>query len=34
MLIALGATGGVVAPIPGFWVYLALGLLWVSDSRR
>jgi hypothetical protein len=32
-LIALGAAGGVVAPISGFWVYIALGSLWVSDSR-
>jgi hypothetical protein len=32
-LIALGAAGGVIAPISGFWVYMALGSLWVSDSR-
>jgi hypothetical protein len=33
VLIALGAAGGVIAPISGFWVYIALGSLWVSDSR-
>jgi hypothetical protein len=33
VLIALGAAGGIIAPISGFWVYLGLGSLWVSDSR-
>jgi hypothetical protein len=33
VLLALGAAGGGIAPISGFWVYLALGSLWVSDSR-
>jgi Family of unknown function (DUF6463) len=32
VLIALGATGGIIAPISGFWTYIALGSLWVSDS--
>jgi hypothetical protein len=34
VLIALGAVGGTVAPISGFWVYVALGSVWVSDSRN
>ena len=33
LLIALGGIGAVVAPISGFWVYIALGTLWVSESR-
>ena len=33
VLIALGAAGGVIAPISGFWMYIALGSLWVSDAR-
>jgi len=33
LFIAIGATGAAVAPISGFWVYLGLGSLWVSDSR-
>jgi Family of unknown function (DUF6463) len=32
-LLALGAAGGIVAPVSGFWVYIVLGSLWVSDSR-
>jgi len=33
LLITLGAIGGILAPISGSWVYIALGALWVSDSR-
>ena len=33
VLIALGTAGGMVAPISGSWVYIALGSRWVSDSR-
>ena len=33
LLAALGAAGVGVAPISGFWVYTALGALWISDSR-
>ena len=33
VLVGLGAAGGIVAPISGFWSYIALGSLWVSDSR-
>jgi hypothetical protein len=33
VLIALGATGGIMAPTSGFWLYVVLGSLWVSDSR-
>jgi hypothetical protein len=33
LLVALGGMGAIVAPISGFWVYIALGALWVSDSR-
>lgn len=34
VLAAVGAVGAIVAPISGFWVYIAPGALWVSDSRR
>ena len=33
VLIGLGAAGAIIAPISGFWAYIALGSLWVSDSR-
>ena len=33
LLIGLGAIGAAVAPISGFYVYVVLGSLWVSDSR-
>ena len=33
VLVVLGGIGAVVAPISGFWVYIALGALWVHDSR-
>jgi Family of unknown function (DUF6463) len=33
VLVGLGAAGVIMAPISGFWVYIALGSLWVSDSR-
>lgn len=32
-LVALGAGGAMIAPISGFWVYVALGSVWVADSR-
>jgi len=31
VLIGLGVAGAAVAPISGFYVYVALGALWVSD---
>jgi hypothetical protein len=34
VLAALGVAGAIVAPVSGFWVYIALGALWVRDSRR
>src|SRR5262249_28012875 len=34
VLVALGGLGALIAPVSGFWVYLALGMLWVWDSRR
>ena len=33
VLIVLGVAGSATAPISGFWVYIALGALWVSDSQ-
>jgi hypothetical protein len=33
LLAGLGLGGAVVAPVSGFWVYLALGTLWITDSR-
>jgi pheromone shutdown protein TraB len=33
VLAALGAVGAAVAPVSGFWVYIALGALWVRESR-
>jgi Mn2+/Fe2+ NRAMP family transporter len=33
LLAALGVVGAVVAPVSGFWVYIVLGALWISDSR-
>jgi uncharacterized protein DUF6463 len=33
LLAALGLVGGIIAPISGFWVYLALGALWIWESR-
>jgi hypothetical protein len=33
VLMALGATGGTIAPISGFWVYLALGWLCLRLTR-
>jgi len=33
LLVGLGLCGAVAAPVSGFWVYLALGTLWISDSR-
>jgi Family of unknown function (DUF6463) len=33
LLVGLGLCGAVVAPVSGFWVYLALGTLWITDSR-
>ncbi len=33
LLIGLGAIGAAVAPVSGFYVYIVLGTLWVSDSR-
>jgi Na+-driven multidrug efflux pump len=32
LFIGLGVAGAAVAPISGFYVYVALGALWVSDS--
>ena len=32
VVIAFGAAGGVIAPISGFWTYVALGSLW-SPTR-
>jgi hypothetical protein len=29
----LGLVGGIIAPISGFWIYLALGGLWLLDAR-
>jgi hypothetical protein len=33
LFIGLGVAGAAVAPISGFYVYVALGALWVSDSK-
>ena len=33
LLAGLGLGGAVVAPVSGFWVYLALGTLWITNSR-
>ena len=33
VLAALGVAGAIVAPVSGFWVYIALGALWVHDAR-
>jgi hypothetical protein len=33
-LAALGVAGAIVAPISGFWAYIALGALWVHDARH
>jgi pheromone shutdown protein TraB len=33
LFIGLGAAGEVLAPVSGFLVYVALGILWVRDSR-
>jgi hypothetical protein len=33
LFIGLGVAGATVAPVSGFWVYVALGGLWLSDSR-
>lgn len=32
LLLGLGVLGALVAPVSGFWAYIALGVLWVSDS--
>jgi hypothetical protein len=32
LLAALGAVGAIIAPVSGFWIYLALGALWLFDS--
>jgi hypothetical protein len=34
VLAAVGVAGAIVAPVSGFWVYIALGALWVHDSRH
>jgi uncharacterized protein DUF6463 len=34
VLTVLGVAGAIVAPVSGFWVYIALGALWVHDARR
>jgi hypothetical protein len=34
VLAALGVAGAIVAPVSGFWVYIALGAVWVYDARR
>ncbi len=33
LLAGLGLVGGIIAPISGFWIYLALGGLWLLDAR-
>ena len=33
LLASLGVVGALVAPVSGFWVYIVLGALWISDSR-
>jgi hypothetical protein len=34
LLAGLGLVGGIIAPISGFWIYLALGALWLFESGR
>jgi hypothetical protein len=34
ILATVGVAGVIIAPVSGFWVYIALGGLWVYDARR